>query len=175
MQAATALIFEITRAADDAFDRVVRDRGAQLLRIAWRILGNWADAEDVVQDVFLRLHRHGLDFPHEAALGAWLCRVTANLCIDRSRSARPIGELPELIAANSSAEAAMLRDEQKRILTHALAALPARERAAIVLREIEGLPTTDVAAILGSSESTVRSQISKAMTKLRMLLAKEGE
>lgn len=69
----------------------------------------------------------------------------------------------------------MLRDEQKRILTHALAALPARERAAIVLREIEGLPTTDVAAILGSSESTVRSQISKAMTKLRMLLAKEGE
>jgi RNA polymerase sigma-70 factor (ECF subfamily) len=101
----------------------------------------------VVQDVFLRLHRHGLDFPHEAALGAWLCRVTANLCIDRCLSARPIGELPELIAANSSAEAAMLREEQKRVLMDALAALPARERAAIVLREIERLLTAKLDAM----------------------------
>jgi RNA polymerase sigma-70 factor (ECF subfamily) len=97
--------------------------------------------------LFLPLHWHGLDFPNEAALGAWLCRVAVNRCIDRSRSARPIGELPELIVANSSAEAAMPREEQKRILTYALAALPARERAAIVLREIEGLPTAKLEAM----------------------------
>jgi RNA polymerase sigma-70 factor (ECF subfamily) len=91
---ATALIFEMAQVADDAFDQVVRRREAQLLRIAYRMLGNWADAEDVTQDVFLRLHRHGLDFANEAALGAWLYRVTVNLCVDKSRRARPTVETP---------------------------------------------------------------------------------
>jgi RNA polymerase sigma-70 factor, ECF subfamily len=170
---ATALMLEISRAADDAFGRVVREREAQLLRIAYRMLGNWADAEDVAQEAFLKLHRHGLNFDTEAALGAWLYRVTMNLCVDRSRRARPAEELTELRTGNPSAEAELLRDERKRALMHALAMLPAKERAAVVLREIEGLVTAEVAAILGSSEVTVRSQISKAMTKLRELL-KEG-
>jgi RNA polymerase sigma-70 factor, ECF subfamily len=173
MQTAAALMFEMTRTADDAFDRVVRQRGAQLLRIAYRMLGNWADAEDLAQDVFLRLHRHGLDFPNEAVLGAWLYRVTVNLCVDRSRGKRATEELPELRAGSPSAEAELLRNEQKRLLMTALTALPPKERAAVVLREIEGLATTDVAEILGSSEGTVRSQISKALTRLRGLLKQE--
>jgi RNA polymerase sigma-70 factor (ECF subfamily) len=167
---ATALMFEIAQAADDAFDRVVRQREEQLLRIACRMLGNWADAEEVAQDAFLRLHRHGLEFPNEAALGAWLYRVTVNLCVDRSRRAHPAQVLPELRAANPSAEAELLRDEQKRLLMAALSELPAKERAAVILREIEGLPTPDVAEILGSTEGTVRSQVSKAMVRLRSLL-----
>ncbi len=174
---ATALMFEITRvaqAANDAFDQVVRHRETQLLRIAYRILGNWADAEEVAQDVFLRLHRHGLDFPDDAALGAWLYRVTINRCVDRSRVARPTDELPELRANHPSAETEMLRDERKRLLTSALATLPAKERAAVVLREIEGLPTAEVAAILGSTEGTVRSQVSRAMTRLRALMTGEA-
>src|SRR6266567_5125013 len=101
MQAA-ALMFEITRVADDSFNQVVRQREVQLLRIAYRSLGNWADAEDIAQEVFLRLHRHGLNFPNEAALGAWLYRVTVNLCVDRSRQARPTEELPELCAGSAS-------------------------------------------------------------------------
>src|ERR1700744_1110927 len=167
---ATALMFELRRTADDAFGRVVHEREAQLLRVAYRMLGNWADAEDVAQDVFLRLPRHGLDFPNESALGAWLYRVAVNLCVDRSRHVRPSDELPALFAKGESAETEMLREEQKRILSVALAALPVKERAAVVLREIECLSTADVAAILGSSEGTVRSQISRAMTRLRALL-----
>jgi RNA polymerase sigma-70 factor (ECF subfamily) len=170
---ATALIFEMARVSDDAFDHVVRRREAQILRIAYRVLGNWADAEDVAQDVFLRLHRHGLDFANEAALGAWLYRVTVNLCVDRSRRARPTDQLPELSAGNPSAEAELLRDERKCRLMMALATLPAKERAAVVLREIEGLSTTEVAEVLGSSEGTVRGQVSKAMARLRELLSKE--
>jgi RNA polymerase sigma-70 factor (ECF subfamily) len=172
MQAA-ALMFENTQATEDAFNQVVRHREARLLRVAWRILGNWADAEDVSQEVFLRLHRHGLDFPNEAALGAWLYRVTVNLCVDRSRTAKATDELPELRDRNPSAEADMLRGEKKRHLMLALSTLPAKERAAVVLREIEGLSTADVAAILGSTEGTVRSQVSKAVTRLRSLLAGE--
>jgi RNA polymerase sigma-70 factor (ECF subfamily) len=170
---ATALIFEMARVADDAFDQVVRHREAQILRIAYRALGNWADAEDVGQDVFLRLHRHGLDFANEAALGAWLYRVTVNLCVDKSRRARPTDQLPEVSAGNPSAEVELLRDERKRRLMMALSTLPAKERAAVVLREIEGLSTTEVADVLGSSEGTVRGQVSKAMARLRELLQKE--
>jgi|SRR6185312_6283603 len=168
---ATALIFEIAPAADDAFDRVVRAREEQLLRIAYRILGNWADAEEVAQDAFIRLHRHGLDFPNESVLGSWLYRVTVNLCIDRSRRFHPSEELGEVGSRRLSAEAELLRDEQKRLLMLALATLPPKERAAIVLREIEGLETPRVAEILGSTDATVRSQISRAMVRLRGILS----
>ena len=167
------MIFEMARVSDDAFDHVVRRREAQILRIACRVLGNWADAEDVAQDVFLRLHRHGLDFANEAALGAWLYRVTVNLCVDRSRRARPTDQLPELSAGKPSAEAELLRDERKRRLMMALSTLPAKERAAVVLREIEGFSMAEVAEVLGSSEGTVRGQVSKAMARLRDLLSKE--
>jgi RNA polymerase sigma-70 factor, ECF subfamily len=154
----------------DLFIRVVRERETQVLRTAFRILGNWADAEDVAQEVFLRLHRHGLRFANEAALGAWLYRVTVNLCIDRSRTAKPRAEMPEAAGEEISAEAALIREQQKQRLMSALAALPVRERAALVLREIEELSTAEVAAALGTTEGTVRSQVAKAMSKLRQIL-----
>lgn len=157
-----------------SFDETVRRREAQILRTAYRILGNWADAEDVAQEAFVRLHRHGLGFSNDAALGAWLYRVTVNLCLDRARAARPWQELPELRSQDPSAEAAVLREEQKRRLMAALATLPPRERAVVVLRELEGLSTAEVAAALGSTEGTVRSQVSKALDHLRKVLT-EGE
>ncbi len=159
--------------AELTFDEVFRQREAQVLRTAYRILGNWADAEDVAQETFVRLHRHGLRFANDAAAGAWLYRVVVNLCMDRVRSAKPEGEMPELHAAEDSAESAALLEERKRRLMAALATLPAKERAAVVLREIEGLSTAEVASILGSSEGTVRSQISKALDHLRAILGEE--
>ena len=164
---------EIPREAAGSFDQVLRRREAQVLRTAFRILGNWADAEDVAQEVFLRLHRNGLAFVNDAAAGGWLYRVTVNLCVDRTRSLRPSQELPELVSGERSAEGAVLLQEMKQRLMGALATLPAKERAAVVLREIEGLSTAEVAEALGSSEVTVRSQISKAMVKLRGILTRE--
>jgi RNA polymerase sigma-70 factor, ECF subfamily len=154
----------------DSFGQVVRERQAQVLRTAFRVLGNWADAEDVAQEVFLRLHRHGLGFAKEAALGAWIYRVTVNLCIDRSRTARPTAEIRDADNGEISAETALIREQQKQRLMSALAALPIRERTAVVLREIEELSTAEVAAALGTTEGTVRSQVAKAMTKLRLML-----
>lgn len=163
-----ALMTGIPRTVESAFDDVVRRREGQVLRTAYRILGNYADAEDVAQEVFVRLHKHGLDFAAEAALGSWLYRVTVNLCLDRARAARPVEPLPDLRDASASAETSVLRQELKRRLMFALARLPAKERAAVVLREIEGLDTAEVAAILGSSEGTVRGQISRALDRLRL-------
>ena len=158
------------------FDAVVRQREAQVLRIAYRMLGNWADAEDVAQETFVRLHRKGLAaIGEDAAVGGWLCRVAVNLCLDRlrSRSRWRLTEMPELTAPSISAEAETLQGEQKRLLMEAVAQLPDRERAAIVLREIEGLSTAETAAAMGSTEPTIRSQISKALGHLRALLTKE--
>jgi RNA polymerase sigma-70 factor (ECF subfamily) len=168
-----AVMTDIPRALNASFDQVVSERQVRILRTAYRIVGNWADAEDVAQEVFVRLHRHGLGFPNEAALGGWLYRVTVNLCLDHGRSSRPSHELPELHCQAASAESAAIREQQKQRLMAALALLPPKERAAVVLREIEGLSTAEVAGILGSAEGTVRSQISKAVTRLREILSQE--
>lgn len=161
------------RAADIPFDRIVREREKQVLRTAFRILGNWADAEDVAQEAFVRLHRQGFRFDSEAAMGAWLYRVTVNLCFDRKRTVKPSQPLEEMHTGERSAEVRLLLEEQKQRLMVALSQLPVRERAAVVLREIEGLTTAEVAEILGSSEGTVRSQVSKALTHLRAILGKD--
>ncbi len=79
-------------------------------------------------------------------------------------------ELPELASTADSAEGVVLRNEQKVRLMAALAELPERERAAVVLREIEGLSTAETAAVMGSTEGTVRSQVSKALDHLRAML-----
>ncbi len=169
---------DVPRVASDSFDQVVHQRERQVLRVAYRMLGNWADAEDVAQEVFLRLHRHGLGFANEAACVGWLYRVTVNLCLDRGRSARAMParamiELPELHSNEPSAEAPVIREEQKRRLMAALADLPPRERAAVVLREIEGLSSSEAAAILGSTDGTVRSQVASALKRLRGILTRE--
>jgi RNA polymerase sigma-70 factor (ECF subfamily) len=170
---ASAVICGTAPVASEPFEAIVRRREAQVVRTAFRMLGNWADAEDVAQEAFLRLHRHGTRFPDEAALGSWLYRVTVNLCFDRTRAAKPAAEMPELRAQGISAESNVIREQAKEKLMAALAMLPAKERAAVVLREIEGLTTMEVAEVLGSSEVTVRSQISRALGRLRGMLRRE--
>jgi RNA polymerase sigma-70 factor (ECF subfamily) len=140
------LMFEIPRVVSDTFDQLVGQRENQVLRVAYRILGNWADSEDVAQEAFLRLHRHGLSFADERVLMAWLIRVTVNLCLDRVRAARRSGALlemqpDEIRSYEMPADALLLLEERKRRLMAALDLLPVKERAALVLREIEGLPT----------------------------------
>ncbi len=175
---------ELACAGSDSFEQVLRKWQAQVLRTAYRILGNWADAEDVAQEAFMRLHRHGLGFASDAAMGGWLYRVTVNLCFDRARAARRrsgdlrakelrAAELPETLRQDAVAESTLIREQRKQRLMAALAALPVKERAAVVLREIEGLTTAEAAAALGSTEGTVRSQIFRAMAKLREMLGQE--
>ena len=167
------LMFDLPRVVSSSFDEVVRQRETQVLRTAFRVLGNWADAEEVAQEVFLRLYRHGLGFANEAAMGSWIYRVTVNLCVDRTRKVRPGQDLPDLRDPGATPEASAIRAERKGQLMQALAQLPVKERAAVVLREIEGLSTAEVAEILGSREVTVRSQISNAFGRLRAILKRE--
>jgi len=132
---------------------------------AYRILGRVDDALDAAQEVFLRLLKN-LD-RIEGDPKPWLYRVTVNICNDHFRRRVPVHP-PDARQPDPSPDAAHLveLDHRKRLLTQALAQLPERERAAIVLRDIEGLSTREVAQILGVEEVTVRSQISVARVKL---------
>lgn len=149
------------------FERLMAEHERMVLRTAFRLMGSSEDARDAAQEVFLRLFRHLGRIDEERDLRPWLYRVTVNVCHDlRRRSAHD--ELTDAqAAAGADPEETAGAAERLRRLERALRRLPEKERAALVLRDIEGLPSREVAAILGSSEATVRSQIASARLKLR--------
>jgi RNA polymerase sigma-70 factor (ECF subfamily) len=154
-----------------AFERLMRRYERLVLVTALRLAGSMPDAQDISQEVFLKLYRN-LGKLEEDALTTWLYRVTVNACYDlrRRRGRRPespVEEAGQLAAAGDNPQQALTEAERRRVLELSLRMLPEKERAAIVLRDLEGLPTPEVARVLGSSEATVRSQISKGRVKMR--------
>jgi RNA polymerase sigma-70 factor (ECF subfamily) len=152
-----------------AFERIMAQHERRVLRIAWRLLNHSQDAQDAAQEVFLRLYKQAgrLD---EAALEPWLYRVTVNVCHDVARRrARSVAldDVPDPPALEPDAYHGAERAQQREIVRRALSRLGPKERAALVLRDVEGLSTREVAQALGSSENTIRSQICTARLKLR--------
>jgi RNA polymerase sigma-70 factor (ECF subfamily) len=171
------------RAGDpQAFAVLVQRHERMVLRSALRLLGRMDLAQDAAQDAFLRLHRHLAGFDESREVGPWLYRVVVNVCRDiarRGHGARLVG-LEDAAALASPHDGTRVRDEavtldeQRRMVQAALLTLPPREREAIVLRDIEGLDTEDVARILGSSAGTVRSQVSTARLKIKRYVEAHG-
>ncbi|MBC8167756.1 MAG: sigma-70 family RNA polymerase sigma factor [Bryobacteraceae bacterium] len=158
------------------FENLMRSHERRILRLAIRLTGNLADAQDAAQEVFMRLHRHLASLPDENSVERWLHRVTVNVCFDMGRRMKSSRRVPidglarSLASVYPSAETLASRREGEERIAAALRHLGKRERAALVLRDLEGLTTAEVAETLGSTESTVRVQISKARLKLRELL-----
>jgi RNA polymerase sigma-70 factor, ECF subfamily len=161
----TLPIFPRERAGGRVFEELVTAHERMVLRTAYRLLGRLEDAQDAAQEVFLRLFRNLGRM--EGDPKAWLYRVTVNVCNDHHRRRMPVAELDEHRADPApDPERALTLDERKRLLVDGLATLAERERACVVLRDIEGLSTAETAAILGVEEGTVRSHISTARVKL---------
>lgn len=154
-----------------AFDQIILRYERRVLATAFRLLGRKEDAQDAAQEVFLRLYRFMHRFDEKRDLLPWLYRMTVNVCHDLHRRRYRLEGLrvEEAIAASIAFDPARetMRMERRQIVETALRTLTERERAAIVLRDIEGLSTKEVAAILGSSETTVRSQVSLARVKIK--------
>ena len=153
-----------------AFEALMRQHERLVLVTALRLLGNLADAQDASQEVFLRLYRNLGKVDAERALPAWLYRVTVNVCHDarrRRRELSPMEDAAEVAAAGADPQQSTTEAERRRVLQMSLRMLSEKERAAMVLRDLEGLSTEEVAHALGSSEATVRSQISKARVKVK--------
>jgi RNA polymerase sigma-70 factor (ECF subfamily) len=164
-------LIEAAKAGDlAAFETLMRQHERLVLVTAFRLLGSLPDAQDVSQEVFLKLYRNLGKVEASGSLTGWLYRVTANACHDvrrRKRPAAPVEFAENLRAAGADPQQAATEAERRRVLEMSLRLLPEKERAALVLRDLEGLSTEEVAHALGSSAATVRSQVSKARVKVR--------
>jgi len=159
---------EVSRTA--GFERLMRQYERLVLGTAMRLTGSVEDARDVSQEVFLKLYRNLDKVRAEAALSSWLYRVTVNACHDlrrRKRPESPVEDAGRLEWAGADPQQALSEAERRRALELSLRVLSEKERAALVLRDLEGLSTEEVARVLGSSEATVRSQIWKARVKVK--------
>ena len=147
----------------EAYERVVRGSAQKLYRTALAITGSPADAEEAVQDVFLRLWEKSPEFASPEHEAAWLTRVTVNVCKNRLKSAWRRHTVPLTDTYPSP-------DEPERELMETVAKLPGPDRAVIHLFYYEGYAATEIARMTGWRESTVRSRLSRARQKLKGLL-----
>ena len=160
-----------------------RDR---LWAVALRTMGNREDAADGLQDGLVAAYRRAATFRGDAAVTTWLHRVVVNACLDRLRAAKvrradPLpDDLEEYRDRGSTASAApatedpadlSVRAERRRLVLDALAALPAEQRAALVLVDMEGYPVAEAAAMLECAVGTVKSRCSRGRTRLAAALA----
>ena len=157
-----------------AFGCLVELHQQRVFRTARSILDNDSDAEDAAREAFLRAFRHIASFDAERELSAWLYKLTVNACRDVIRRKRRnevagIDSLDFVSHDPGPFERASLQ-EQRELTRRAIARLPNKERAAITLRDLEGLTTAQVAAALGTTEATVRSQVSAGRAKLRRFI-----
>jgi RNA polymerase sigma-70 factor (ECF subfamily) len=154
-----------------AFEQIIHRYETRIMTMAARLLGARDEARDAAQEVFLRafkyLHRLDLEKPLEP----WLMRITVNVCRDIARKRHQNtfveAEPPETIDESSDPHAELAEQQELQMLQAALNSLPEKERMAILLRDVEGLSTSEVAAILQSSETTVRSQISRGRLRIK--------
>lgn len=149
------------------------------LRVAARMLGDAAEAEDVAQEAMLRLWRAAPGWqPGAAKVTTWLYRVVANLATDRLRRRRtlPLDAAPEPEDGRPGALAGLIEADRAAALQAALMALPDRQREAVVLRHLEGLANPEIAAIMGVGVEAVESLVARGKRGLAATLAgRRGE
>jgi len=149
--------------------------GRPCFNLALRILGNRAQAEDLVQEVFLKLFGAIGGYRGDALFGSWFKRMTVNAIIDQLRSQRHAADADAMEA--STPAAAISADNSAALLDawSLLQRLPARARAVLVLHEFEGYTHTELAELFGQSESYSKSILARALKRLNQLVSPSSE
>lgn len=174
----------------NAFRVLVRRYQNRIFNAAYHLLGNKEEAEEVVQDTFVKVHQ-GIDkFREDASFGAWVFRISHNLCVDSlrnkkkkkgistiplmSRSEDYEGDFEESVLdiSDVSLEPAQKLDlkEESEVIEQSLKCLPEAQRAVLVLHDIEGFAYQEIAGIIGTSIGTVRSRLHYGRIKLKEML-----
>jgi RNA polymerase sigma-70 factor (ECF subfamily) len=169
--------------ASERYAEIVTRHQRRASRIAFHYLRDAADADDAVQDAFIKAFTHLETYRDEMPFEVWFTRILVNGCLDRikartrrSRWMLPIesqgilGEALDPAAQEPTPEARTLAAERRRQLSAALARLPERQRAVFVLSQEHGYSSREVSAMTGMKESTVRVHLFRAIRKLRTLL-----
>lgn len=164
VRVADRVLVDAARAGDvDAFEVLVRRHQGKMYRVALRLLGSDADAQDATQETFVRAWRGLGRFRGESAVSTWLYRIVTNRCLNVVAARRPAESLdPDLPSVGSDpAEIAEQRERFAAVARH-VRSLPPEQRAALVLRDFEGLSYEEVAAVLGVSVAAVKGRIHRA-------------
>lgn len=157
----------------DAFEALVRRHQAPVYRVALRMVGAAADAEDVAQETFVQAWRSLASFRAHSTFATWLYRIATNRSLDLLAKRRPSEGLEHLGGdADLDPAAVLARRERTASVLDAVLALPPEQRATLVLREFEGLPYAEIGEVLGISLAAVKGRIHRAR---RALIAATGE
>ncbi len=163
-----ALLRRALDGSSSAWRELIDAYSAQLYRHAWRLLGERDAAEDVVQDTFVRLWRHGHRWQPDAPLKAWLYRVADNLAMDVLRRRRPLVEMVEDPPDPSPSAQRQVEDAMELArLTALVDALPRRQRTALLLCRLEGLSLREAAEAMECTEEAVEALLGRARRTLR--------
>lgn len=176
------LMARIAGSDAQAFEVLVRRHQRRILNLIYRFIGDRMQAEDMVQEVFLRVWRAAEDYEPKAKFNTWVYRIAVNLCLDTLKSAHQKqsfvhphmnsdhpGENDELLFHHGSApspeEILLAAEESRRIFT-AILSLPTNQRLAVVLKKFDGLSYDEISRILGCSKSAVESLLVRAKKNL---------
>ncbi len=172
--AADVRLAERCRAGDlAAFEDLYSAHGGRLYAVAYRMVGHAADAEDLLQEVFLTAFRKIGSYRGDSSLGTWLYRLGVNVCLDRLRSKARRNDLRTDVLDGDVPPPPGdrgLGTVHRLDLERAIADLPDGCRAAFLLHDVEGFEHREIASMLGIAEGTSKSQVHKARRRLRSAL-----
>ena len=171
------LVERVRGGDEDAFRLLVERHSRTIYRAACRVTGNPADADDVVQETFLRAYRALGTFDARASLATWLHRIAVNCALDlidsRKRREGRLADSEALTAVASTSAApdrVALGSEMQRAIAAAMDQLSGNERTAFVLRHFEGVPLEEIGQILGIRLNATKNTVFRAVKKLRQQL-----
>lgn len=168
---------EQAASSDQAIASLVQQYAQQLYRVAFSVMRNAAEAEDAVQDTFLRVLKNKNKLPEVRDARVWLVRITWNVVLDRKRRSKVRPETDDIAdlertlpCIGPGGEAATIGAAEYRRILGLIDTLPSKERQALLLSAVEELSTAEIASVLATSESSVRSRLFRARLLLGKLL-----
>jgi len=161
------------------FETIYNEHSDMVFNLCYQLLNNQEDAEEVYQDVFLKVNEALDDFRKEAHIKTWIYRITSNACIDRIRKNKRRFKLFQQVSYQTvqqrshdlNPEESLESREQQEEIHHILDLLPAKQKIALVLKSVEGLTQQEIAKSMNMNEKAVESLLSRARKKLKHLLA----
>jgi len=174
----SSLVSAATAGNREAFDVLVERHRRTVYQVCYRFVNNHEDASDLAQDAFVRAWRGLKNFKGQSALSTWLYRIAVNVCLNRVSAKTPV---TEAMASTDhfedvrieGAPHAMIREERAVAVRRAIASLPKKQRATLILRTYHDMSHQQIADVLGSSVGAVKANFFHALVNLKKILGSE--